>query len=603
MINTIKQAFLGTKELYIVIKRSLRYTFSFAPKSSLGFFATSVVIAIVPFLQSKAFGSLVDALINTVKNNGQGVWLFLFIYAGLNAVDPLIKIINSYFNKIWYFYIQTEFEVLIPKKRAEIDIAHHESAAFQDLLQRSIGNRGYWPIVNLAEMQFESIANVISILLGSVLALTFSWKVYVLILVTAIPKFIIELKYGKSVWTIWSEDSENKRKMANLKDYFRGRVSIVEVKLFQSATKFLSIIKAILDEFNTTQINQEKRKLLVSSMAEILSMVGFVTASVLIVRDVTSGLVAVGTMTFMLSTLKQLDSSISSFLINYARQYEHSLYAKDVFAILDTKPFLTYAENPVPLNINTAPTITFENVSFKYEGSTSYVLKHINLNFIPGEKVGLVGNNGAGKTTLIKLLCRIYDPTEGRILINGVDLKDADIQEWWKATAVLFQDFATYDFKAKDSIAVSRADEETSDERVIDAAEQSASDEFILKWKDKYDQQLGVEFGGIEPSKGQRQKLALARVLYRHAPVLILDEPTAAVDAESEARIFANLEAMSKDTTAILISHDFSTIRRADRIVVMKDGEVKEDGTHKSLMKAKGLYSELFTMQLQGYTK
>jgi ATP-binding cassette, subfamily B, bacterial len=214
-----------------------------------------------------------------------------------------------------------------------------------------------------------------------------------------------------------------------------------------------------------------------------------------------------------------------------------------------------------------------------------------------------VGNNGAGKTTFVKLLARIYDPTEGRILINGVDIRDVAIKEWWSYLGIMFQDFPSYDFIVKDAIGIGRPDAPTDIERVKQSAHVSQAHSFIKEWKDQYDQQLGVEFKGKEPSKGQRQKLAIARVVYRNAFVMVLDEPTASVDAQSEAKIFDSLENLSKDTTALLISHDFSTISECDEIFVLEKGELKEQGTHKDLMKLKGLYFELYSLQAERFKK
>jgi len=213
-----------------------------------------------------------------------------------------------------------------------------------------------------------------------------------------------------------------------------------------------------------------------------------------------------------------------------------------------------------------------------------------------------VGINGAGKTTLVKLLCRIYDPTEGQILVDGRDLKELDIDSWLHAIGVLFQDYSAYQMKVSEAIALGRSDEPVDMDRVKWAAQGSEAAEFIDEWEDGYDQMLGKQFeGGIDPSKGQLQKLALARALYRNPAILVLDEPTASVDAESEAKIFARLEALPKDKTVILISHRFSTVRTADKILVLKDGAVHELGSHAELMEKDGTYAKLFRLQAKGY--
>ena len=288
--------------------------------------------------------------------------------------------------------------------------------------------------------------------------------------------------------------------------------------------------------------------------------------------------------------------------MNLGQQYQDSLFVTDIFKLLDIQPALVKPVSGFVLPRDTTPEIVFENVSFAYPGTDTVVLKNFSLRVEPGEKIALIGANGAGKTTIVKLLCRFYDPTEGRILIGGRDIREIDIESWYAILGALFQDYAHYPFIVKDAIALGRTESPLAMDQVRGAAHSSEADIFINEWKDKYEQMLGKDFtGGIEPSIGQWQKLAISRAFYRNAQVLILDEPTASIDAESEAKIFDRLEKETQGKTVILISHRFSTVRHATKIAVLENGRLKELGRHEELLKKKGLYARLFNLQAEGY--
>ncbi|HWT82638.1 MAG TPA: ABC transporter ATP-binding protein, partial [Candidatus Methylomirabilis sp.] len=294
----------------------------------------------------------------------------------------------------------------------------------------------------------------------------------------------------------------------------------------------------------------------------------------------------------------------SGFFLSLGHQYEYSLFATNLFEVMDTPPAIPRLGNARVLSAAAAPEIVLDNVSFAYPGTDNLILKNVSLTIPSGAKVALVGVNGSGKTTFVKLICRIYDPTEGRILVNGYDLRDLNLDSWHHQMSVLFQDYANYHFLVKEVIAMGRRNgSRVADmDKVRQAARQSGAEGFIAEWARQYEQMVGREFpDGIDPSKGQLQKLALARSFYRDPRLLILDEPTASIDAEAEARIFEELEALPRDKTVILVSHRFSTVRKADRICVFKDGIVEEQGSHDDLMRLGKIYARLFRIQAAGY--
>lgn len=593
----------GIKDYLASVKFVLGYSFHFVPGSTAIMSALNVVDGILPYLGAFLLGTLVDAILKgTQVGSYVGIWYLLVLYALATSMDTILGNLLSYLNRRRMLTLQMETDLDLLKQREKIDIASYEDPQFQDLIQRTFRN-GANPTFQLGNAQFDIMRALVSFIVGTVLAIHFNFLIYLVVIATAIPAFFMDIKYAGKSWTIWSKDSPEQRRLADLRQHITFKTPLIETKLLQSGKKLFRLMRKILSDFAAVQLGLEKKRLLHTSSADILALIGFSAGLFLVVRSVVSGEFQVGTLVYIMTTLSNVRNSIANLLGTISGQYENHLIVRDMITFMDTKPVIVESLNPIALDLSQAPEIIFENVSFKYSNSDKYSLRNISLSLKSGNKIGLVGNNGAGKTTFVKLLCRIYDPTEGKILINGVDLKEISLQEWWSYLAVMFQDYASYDFLAKEAIAIGRPDDNLDLKRVIEAAEVSQSHNFISEWKDKYDQQIGVEFGGKEPSKGQRQKLSIAKIIYRNAPVMILDEPTASVDAEAEAKIFNSIENLSKNTTAILISHDFSTISQCGQIFVLDEGVLIEEGNHNELMKEKGKYAELYNLQAERFKK
>jgi ATP-binding cassette subfamily B protein len=313
----------------------------------------------------------------------------------------------------------------------------------------------------------------------------------------------------------------------------------------------------------------------------------------------------VGGLLLAFNTYTRFYQTVNSYIESISFTEEASRYAARWFDLFAMQSKVVSPQQPKHFSVRTPPVIEFKNISFRYpveDGESPYVLKDISFTMQPGDKVAIIGVNGSGKTTLIKLLCRVYDPTEGSILINGTDLRDLSLEEWQYALGVLFQDFPNYNLTVRESIGIGRINEPLDDERIRQAAVSSGADEFIQEFPRQYDQLIWKEFReGTDLSKGQHQRLAVARMFYRNAAITILDEPTAAIDAVTEERIFNTLENNMVGKTVVLITHRFSTVRNADKIVMMENGTIIEYGNHKQLMAQKGRYAALFTMQASRY--
>jgi ABC-type multidrug transport system, ATPase and permease components len=584
--------------------RAMGLSFRYMPKLTLGILVVMIVGATASILQAKMLGSIVNQIINsaTVASTSSSILILVALYALVWAGIRFAGVLELYLMKLWRDGTQLSFDLMIFKKRTEIDLGHYETPAFQNLILRAFSQGVSGPLLEIIMNQFVIVANLAVAIVASFVASAIGWNIYLIIIVASIPSFIVQSKYGYKVWGIWSEHSERQKKYASMRNHITSRTGITQIKLFQNSSKVLGVIREALESFIQDNNKLDRERFIFQTIAALISATGFGLSLWLIIQQVLDGSINVGTLIFVVGALGALIGSLNTLLARIAIQFEKNLYLNDIFEVLDTKPFIKRPEHPIKLNLKSAPTIEFKNVSFKYQGREDWILKDLNLVINSGEKVALVGMNGAGKSTLVKILSRIYDPTEGEILVNGVNLKDVDIEEWSSYLSVLLQDYMTYGLTAMESIAMGRISEPLSSEGVINASKFSGANEFIETWENKYDQQIGKEFeGGIEPSKGQQQKLALARAVYRNGLVMVLDEPTAAIDALSEMKIFEQMEKAVGEHTLIVITHRFNTTQGVDKIIVLDKGSVVEMGTHKELLDLKGMYNKMFESQAKAF--
>ena len=563
-------------------------------------FLSVLISASGEFLKAGALALLVNYL---VAGKDIGQILFITGAAVVAVFLPLIFIeVERYLGAVIYLYLEAKFDILIQEKKGSLDIAAHEDPSLKDLIVKVVEN-GVWRIQGFIDRWFYSVQSFAQLAIAAATLIWLNPLILVVVAGASLPALWVELRYGGAVWGIQSENSERRRRYWDARNLFDDKETVSELRLFQSARFFVGLIKKIYRTWQEDRRRAEKQRFIWRLFAQLLEITAVGWSLLTLVRGAMVGEIQIGTLLFALSTVFIFQRAITDFFSLLSRQYQDSLFVTDVFKFLSIKSRLKKPKNGFVLSRRSAPEIVFDNVSFAYpQTPDKEIIKNFSFSIAPGEKLAIVGVNGAGKTTLVKLLCRFYDPTAGRILINGRDLREIDLNSWYSSLGVIFQDYSKYFFQAQEVIGLGRFEKKRQFRNVVAAAKKSESDSFIREWEKNYDQMLGSHYpGGLDPSVGQWQKLALARTFYREPLVYILDEPTSSIDAEAEEKIFERLESVTGDKTVILISHRFSTVRRADKIMVIEEGDISEYGAHEELLAEKGTYEHLFRLQAKGY--
>jgi ATP-binding cassette subfamily B protein/ATP-binding cassette subfamily C protein len=490
--------------------------------------------------------------------------------------------------------------VLILEKALTLNLTHFEDSEFYDKMTQARHEASYRPL-SLVTRTFGLIQSALSLITYSGLLLNFSvWAVLILV-IAAIPPFIAETRFAGEAFRIFRWRSPETRQQHYLETLIAREDYAKEVQLYQLGSTMLQRYRNVFHRIYHEDRDLTIRRGFWGYVLGLLSTATFYAAYAWIVLETIFGRISLGDMTMYLMVFRQGQSTFSGALTSIGGMYEDNLYLSNLYEFLEQK---------VPKSIGKARQgliagdgMRFENVSFTYPGSVTPALKNIYLHLKPGDKLAIVGENGSGKTTLIKLLTRLYTPDSGRILLDRLDLREWDIDVLRRRIGVIFQDFVRYQFTVGENVGVGDVDYLEHQEHWEDAAEKGMARPFIELMPEKFKTQLGRWFkGGQELSGGQWQKIALSRAFMRtDADILVLDEPTAAMDAEAEVRIFEHFRTITKNQMVVLISHRFSTVRMADKIVVMVEGEITEQGTHEELLELGGRYARLFTLQAAGY--
>jgi len=502
---------------------------------------------------------------------------------------------------------------------AALDLRHFEDPAFYDQLERAqrqtTGRIGLLPQLLSVGQDFVTLV--------SLAAAVFVYSPWLLALLVAavLPGFLGETHFSSLEYSLLYRMTPERRQLDYLRFLSAGDKTAKEVQMFGLSQWLVSRYQKLARRFYEANRSLAIRKGVAATLLSLLGIVGYYAAYVIILRRGFYGSITIGTLTFLAASFARSRAATERLLLSAGNIYEQSLYIQDLFDFFKMQPSIVSPPDASAVPAPISQGLVFDDVGFQYPGSDAWAIRHVNLRIPPGEKIALVGENGAGKTTLAKLLARLYDPTEGRILLDGVDLRKYDLQSVRRAIGVIFQDFVHYDLRLDENIGVGEISQVqeyldhlaepsasgpggnfTSHNAIVAAAEKSQAAALVGNLPVGYRQMLGRRFeGGVELSGGEWQKIALARAYIRNTQIVILDEPTAALDARAEYETFVRFAELVSGQITLLISHRFSTVRMASRILVLQQGAITEEGTHEELVSKGGLYAELFRLQAEGY--
>ncbi len=599
------------KSAYVTCKRLLILLWQVDKKIFLGSFLFASIPAILPFINAYIYKLLIDIIIGAV-NGTPIVARSLYFLVGARVITLFLQdsafSAQEYFDKLLWSKFPTHLYKIVLEKLSTLDVAYFEDSEFKNRLEK-VKESYQWKPISMLSSLFYVFQSVLQFGIALFAIATLNWVLIFVVLLVAIPTFINQASQAKFTWGVWDDNSPHRKRFWYLSELLQNGQSIKEIKIFGTASKFLKDLDSIYEKLAKSNASAAQKQLWLNLLFNALNTIVYIATEIYIILSAIAKRISIGDITYYTSVVMNFQSGVHGLFKYASRVFENSLYVSEMFELLDTKPKIIVPKEGVIIDCNSPHKIEFRNVSFsyatgasKYPGSKRKVFDNFSLIIEPGQKIAFVGENGAGKTTLVKLLARFYDVDSGAIFIDNVNIKDIDLPSWYKSLGVLFQDFIKYEYSLKDNIYFGKIFEPENLEAIKEAAQMSGASSVAKKLPHHYKQMLGKTFeNGIDLSTGQWQKVALARGFLRDAPVLILDEPTAAIDAKAESEIFNKVEHLAKDKTVIIISHRFSTVRNADKIYVIDKGKIKESGSHEELLKQKGTYAELFMLQAKGY--
>jgi ATP-binding cassette, subfamily B, bacterial len=562
-----------------------------------------IVAALLPIALTGVAKLIIDIVNNSIKTHQsvpERLWWLVLVEFGLAVLSGIVGRMMDYSDALLANKYTRHVSIQVMKHASELDVIAYEDPVFYDRLERARvqATDRLVMIQSIGRLELQLITAV-----GWSLAVMFYSPWLMLLLIAAVlPAFLGETHFAFLGYAKNFRQTPIKRQLDYLRQAGATKEAAKELKLFNLADFFTQRFAKLSDIIYEQDVDLARKRLGIGSVLSVISTGGYYGAYAYVIWRTVAGGLTIGTFYFLITAIMQASSTIQQVFSTLSGIADQALFLTDLLAFFEMKPTIQSKPNALPAPRPIRQGFEFRNVSFQYPGNERRVIDRLNFHLHPGERVALIGENGQGKTTIVKLITRLYDPTEGQILLDGVDLREYDLEDLYREIGVIFQDFMRYEMTARENIAVGKI-EEVMDIPVLKAAAQkSMADEVIARLPAGFEQMLGRRFeGGVDLSGGEWQKLALARAYLRNSQLLILDEPTAALDARSEYQVFQRFAELTAGKMALFISHRFSTVRMADRIVVLESGRIVEEGNHDKLTHLGGRYAEMFELQAASY--
>ena len=586
-----------------ISKWGLSLFFKNNPTEMSTYIITSVLGATKDIIYTIIFAKTLDQLIKVIQKPNVEVstmYQYLAVLLGYSVFESIL----SYFRGRSYRVLRTKSRLFLRRelylKLKNLGIQTLEEPEINNKIFRS--NDYIFNILPYVDQSVSLIASVIKTVTASILVAAFMPYFILIFIAISLPYLFIDKKFRRDIYKLSYENTEKRRIAGNASWELTDARSLQEISIIGAFKYMDAKFKNFTDWIINSELKMDIKSRLSWHSFNLISDVTIFFGYIQIFKRFFLSKLTIGDVTFWMRSLNILEETITNTITNFNDLSESAMQIKDVYLLFQTDPIFPDG-NEVLENLKTGPNIEFKNVSFKYPNTDKFVIKNLNLKIETGEKIAIVGHNGAGKTTTVKLICKFYQATEGEILINGLNINSIKSESLYENMGTLFQDFNSYGhLTVKENIQIGKTDMDFDETKMRVAAQTADALDFIESYPNKFDTILSERYkGGIRPSSGQWQKIALARFFYRNSPLVIFDEPTAAIDAASEAKIFTKIYEFFEGKTVIIISHRFSTVRNADRIIVLDDGQIVEQGTHEELIKLGGKYANSFKLQAEGY--